>query len=69
MVDSLGLLGETEAHTLGVGLGVNLIPFAIPARLTASWQRVLWGRNTILFQDHFTFGIEGYVPLLKAFGH
>jgi len=62
MVNSLGLLDESEAHTVQIAAGVSLIPFSIPARITVDWQRVVRGRNVLLYQDDFSLAIEGYIP-------
>lgn len=62
MVDALGLLGESEVHTVQVGAGISLIPLAIPARLTVDWQRVIGGRNVILYENHITVGVDGFIP-------
>ena len=63
MVDSLELVAEVSAQTAQVGALVSLLPLSIPATVSLDWQRVIGGRNVIVYRDFYTARVNFFLPL------
>jgi hypothetical protein len=63
MVDSLELVAEVSSQSAKVGALVSLLPLSIPASISLDWQRVVGGRNVIVYQDFYTARINFFLPL------
>ena len=63
MVDSLELLAETSAQILRVGSSLSLLPIYIPAQISFSWDKVVGGRNVIVYTDNYTIQLNLILPV------